>query len=109
MGLEEAAHQGGVRVCAVCPGPVDTGFLVDDLATVPDLVFSQPMSSAEDVAAAVLRAIESGVAEIDVPALSGKLATLGYLSPTFFATLRPLLERHGARQKRRYLSKREGN
>jgi short-subunit dehydrogenase len=96
----------GVRVSVVCPGPVDTGFFGPDLAAVPDLVFSQPMSSAEQVAAAVLRAVEGDADEIDVPALSGKLATLGYLSPRLFASLRPLLEKQGARNKRRYLRRR---
>ncbi len=103
---ELAEHGDGVRVCTVCPGPVDTGFLGDDLAKVPDIVFSQPMSSAEEVADAILTAIDRDVDEIDVPAVSGKLATLGYLSPRIFASLRPLLERRGARNKRRYLSKR---
>jgi short-subunit dehydrogenase len=88
-----------VRVLSVCPGPVDTGFLGEDLTQVPNLVFSQPMSSAEDVAHAVLSAIESGQQEIDVPALSGKLCTLGYLSPGLFRALRPTLERVGARKK----------
>jgi short-subunit dehydrogenase len=88
-----------VRVLSVCPGPVDTGFLGEDLTQVPDLVFSQPMSSAEEVARAVVRAIASGRQETDVPALSGKLATLGYLSPGLFRALRPTFERLGARKK----------
>lgn len=96
-----------IRVSTVCPGPVDTAFL-GETRDVPDLVFSQPMSSAERVAAAVLLAIDSGRPEIDVPQLSGKLATLGYLSPAFFAFLRPFLERRGARNKARYLLRRRG-
>jgi short-subunit dehydrogenase len=106
LGLELRQHREGVRVCNVCPGPVDTGFLGDDLTQVPDLVFSQPMSSAAQVADAVLYAIDHDVDEVDVPALSGKLATLGYLSPRFLATLRPLLEWQGARNKERYLRRR---
>jgi short-subunit dehydrogenase len=106
LALELAEHGSTARVCTVCPGPVDTGFFGDDLARVPDLVFSQPMSSAEQIAQAVMRAIESDATEIDVPALSGKLATLGYLSPRVFASLRPLLERQGARNKARYLRRR---
>ena len=86
----------GISVSAVSPGPVDTGFFGDEIEKVADVVFSQPMSSAEQIAAAVLRAVESRSAEIDVPALSGKLATLGYLSPRLFTRLRPLLEKLGA-------------
>jgi short-subunit dehydrogenase len=91
----------GIHVAAVCPGPVDTGFF-GDLSRVPDLVFSQPMSSAEEIARAVLRAVETRAPEIDVPALSGKLATLAYLAPRLFTLARPLLERLGARNKRRF-------
>ncbi len=94
-------HEKDIHVATVCPGPIDTGFF-GDLSTVPDLVFSQPMSSAEEIADAVLHAVESRSAEIDVPALSGKLATLGYLSPQIFTRLRPILEKLGARNKRRF-------
>jgi short-subunit dehydrogenase len=103
--LDHELRGRAIRVSSVCPGPVDTGFL-GDVRAVPDLVFSQPMSTAERVADAVLRAIDSGPREIDVPALSGKLATLSYLSPKLFATLRPLLERRGAREKRRFIAQR---
>ena len=105
--LAHELHERGVHVATVCPGPVDTGFFAD-LDIVPNLVFSQPMSTAEEVADAVLRAAEERVAEIDVPMVSGKLATLGYLSPRVFAGLRPLLERVGARNKARFVAKRRG-
>jgi hypothetical protein len=72
---------------------------------VPDLVFSQPMSTAAEVATAVLAAAEARVPEIDVPALSGKLATLGYLAPSIFTRLRPFLETVGARNKRRFAAR----
>jgi short-subunit dehydrogenase len=104
LGVELASR--GVRVSVVNPGPVDTGFF-GDLATVPDLVFSQPMSSAERVADAVMKAIDTGAPEIDVPAASGKLATLGYLSPRLFAALRPVLEKRGARNKARFMATRK--
>lgn len=92
-----------VRVVTVSPGPVDTGFFGEDISRVTDLTFSQPMSSVEEVAAAVLRAMQDDDAlEIDVPGPSGKLATMGYLSPRLYAMLRPMMERVGARNKRRY-------
>lgn len=97
-----------VRVLSVCPGPVDTGFLGSNLADVPNLVFSQPMSSADDVARAVLDAIERGRQETDVPALSGKLATASYLSPVLFRAVRPLFERLGARKKSAFIRSRGG-
>ena len=94
----------GVRACSVCPGPVDTNFF-GDLATVPDLVFSQPMRSAAQVADAVLACIRDGTPEIAIPAMSGKLATLGYLFPTLEHAIRPMLRKRGAANKRAYLSR----
>jgi short-subunit dehydrogenase len=102
---ELAIHGKRVKIASVCPGPVDTGFFGDDVGAVPDIVFSQPVSSAEDVAAAVLKAIERELAEVDVPALSGKLATAGYLSPGLYMLLRPLLERVGARKKAQFAAR----
>ena len=100
----------GLRIATVNPGPVDTGFFDEDLEHVSNLTFSQPMSSAEQVAAAVMdcvRSEESGL-DVDVPYLSGKLSTLGYLSPGLGRLLRPLLERRGAAAKRRYAARKGG-
>jgi short-subunit dehydrogenase len=105
LGIEQR-DRGGVRVCTVCPGPVETGFLGTDLSLVPDLVLSQPLSTAGEVAGAVLRALEGGAEEIDVPRLSGMLATLGYVSPGLFGLMRAAMERRGARSKRRLLERR---
>jgi len=99
---ELALHGSSVKVAAVCPGPVATGFFGEDLGAVPDIVFSQPMSTADDVARAIVTVIEQGLPELDVPVLSGKLATAGYLSPRLYSMIRPLLERVGARKKARY-------
>jgi short-subunit dehydrogenase len=104
LDLEIALHGKGPRVTTVCPGPVDTGFF-GDIADVPDLVFSQPMSTAEQIADAVIAAIESGEQEVDVPAFSGKLATAGYLLPRLYSTLRPVLAWRGARAKRAFIAR----
>ena len=71
LDLELKLHGERIRICTVNPGPVATGFFGEDLSKVPDLVFSQPMSTAEEISAAVLRCIETGEQEIDVPRLSG--------------------------------------
>jgi short-subunit dehydrogenase len=101
--LEVELAARAIQVTTVCPGPVDSGFIAD-VAHVPNLVFSQPISSCEQVAEAALAALEAGVREIDVPALSGKLATVGYLFPALMTKLRPALERRGAINKRRYIA-----
>jgi short-subunit dehydrogenase len=90
-----------LHISTVCPGPVDTGFF-GEISQVPDLVFSQPMSSAEQVADAILACIAENKSEIALPRLSGALATMGYVFPSLATRLRPLLERRGAAAKARY-------
>lgn len=99
----------GIRVSCINPGPVDTEFF-GDITTVPDLIFSQPMSSADQVADAILECIQSVAPplEVDVPNLSGSLAQLGYLLPSVAAALQPMLTRKGAKQKAAYIRKKAG-
>ncbi len=63
------------------------------------------MSSADQVADAVMACIRDGTREIALPWLSGKLCTLGYLSPALIRLLRPGLERRGARNKKAYFER----
>ncbi len=101
MAAAEDLAERGIRIATVNPGPVDTGFLDEDLANVTPMTFSQPMSTVDQCAQAVLKAIEAEESpmEIDVPFASGKLATLGYISPPLRRLLRPALEKRGARVK----------
>jgi short-subunit dehydrogenase len=94
----------GVRATTVCPGPVDTAFF-GDIEHVPDIVFSQPMHTAEQVADAVIACVEGAGAEIAMPRLSGALATMGYVFPRVARALRPMLEKRGARNKRAYIAR----
>lgn len=100
----EDLEKRGVHSGIVSPGPVDTGFF-GDVSTVPDLVFSQPMSSADEVADAVIRCIEERAGEIAVPAQSGRLATMAYVFPKVADAIRPRLARKGARAKAEYMAK----
>jgi short-subunit dehydrogenase len=103
--LREELAASGITVSLVSPGPVDTGFFGAELEGVADVAFSQPMSTAEQVANAIVRCIEEGTSEIALPWLSGKLCTLGYLSPALTRLLRPVMEKRGARNKRAYLER----
>lgn len=95
----------GIRIATINPGPVDSGFLDLDLDNVAPITFSQPISTVDQVAQAVLKAIEATASplEIDLPYASGKLATLGYISPPVRRALQPLLEKRGAKVKAQLL------
>jgi short-subunit dehydrogenase len=96
-----AAEHPRLVVSTVSPGPVDTGFFGEDLAEVSDLVFSQPMSTADEVADVVLAVIDRS-REVSMPPASGWLTTLGYLAPWLQQALRPSMIRRGAVKKKAY-------
>jgi short-subunit dehydrogenase len=103
--IRQELRERRISVSVVSPGPVDTGFFGDDLEKVPAIVFSQPMSTAEEVADAVMACLREGHEEVAVPWLSGKLCTLGYLSPALLSLLQPAMERRGERAKRAYIER----
>jgi short-subunit dehydrogenase len=102
--IREELRERGITVSIVSPGPVDTSFF-GDVEQVPNLVFSQPMSSPDDIAEAIVRAVRTGDEEIAIPWFSGRLCTLGYLSSSLLEALRPAMERRGEKNKRAYLAR----
>lgn len=100
--LGEELESRNIHVLCVNPGPVDTDFF-DDIRKVSEVTFSQPMSTVDEVADVTLNALALRETEVDLPRVSGWLATLGYLSPGLKRMLRPMLIRRGARNKERYL------
>jgi hypothetical protein len=100
--LAEEVRERNISVSLVSPGPIDTGFLMDDIDEVEDLSFSQPMSTADEVARAVVRAASGPSTEIAMPRMSARLATLAYLFPPLARRMRPALRRKGAEAKERY-------
>lgn len=99
--LDDELAGTGVRIKVVSPGPVATGFILDDLDHVTDLTLSQPMSTAAEVAQAIVELALNDRFEHKMPASSGRLTTIGYLFPGLGRWLRPLLEKKGRRNKAR--------
>ena len=101
LALNQELEGSAIKAAVVSPGPVDTGFIMQHLDEVDDIVFSQPMSTAEEVAQAILDLCGNQVREQDMPVSSGILATAAYLMPWIARFIRPTLERKGARVKAR--------
>ena len=98
--LAEELRGSKIKLAAVSPGPVDTGFIMSNIDSVSDITFSQPMSSAEDVAQAILDLCGNNQREISMPRISGWLTTASYLMPWLGRAMKPMLERRGQRVKK---------
>ena len=63
------------------------------------------MSTAEQVADLILDCAADGRRERAIPKNSARLAALGFHLPTLTKLLRPLLNKKGARMKKRYIDR----
>ncbi len=97
LGIELAGS--GIKLAVVSPGPIDTEFIMADIDATSDLTFSQPLSTAEEVAQVILDLCGNTLRERTMPWASGLLTTFMYLFPALSPVVLPLLERKGARVK----------
>jgi len=100
--LSDELRETNIKVGVVSPGPIDTGFIMDEIDKVEDIVYSQPMSSAQQVADSVVKIVQGESVEIPMPWFSGKLTTIGYLFPSFRRLSRGLLYSIGRKNKDKY-------
>ena len=100
--LREELRNTGVRITVVSPGPVDTGFIREQLDDVPDLVFSAPMSTADEIAELVVQSAADGKKERTHPLHTGVLARFGALVPPLRRLLTPMMEQKGREAKERF-------
>ena len=105
LGIELA--DSNIKLAVVSPGPIDTGFIMADIDATSDLTFSQPISTAGEVAQAVLDLCGNNLREQSMPKLSGFLTTLMYLFPGLNGMVRPMLERKGAKVKAKLKAERK--
>ncbi|AZQ85999.1 SDR family NAD(P)-dependent oxidoreductase [Colwellia sp. Arc7-635] len=100
--LADELRDSGIYIGLVSPGPIDTGFIMSEIDQVEDIVFSQPMSSAQQVADAIVSIARGEETEISLPRASGWLTTISYLFPTLRRALRPALYNKGRKAKLQY-------
>lgn len=100
--LADELRDSGISVGVVSPGPIDTGFIMDEIDLVEDVVFSQPMSSAQQVADGIVEIAAGRQVEVVLPAASAKLTHLSYLFPNLRRKIRPKLYEQGRKNKEKY-------
>ena len=98
--LAEELAGTGVKLAVVSPGPIDTGFIMSDIDDVTDITFSQPMSTADEVAVEILELCVNDKRERSMPPISGALTLLSYLFPPLARIIQPMLSARGRRVKR---------
>jgi short-subunit dehydrogenase len=100
--LRQELTNTGIRIAVVSPGPVNTGFLRDELDSVPDVVFANPMSTADEVAALVVASAADGRKERTIPFRTGLLARAAAALPLLRRLVEPLMARKGRAAKARF-------
>lgn len=101
LALADELRGTGIKIGLVSPGPISTAFIMDDMDKVSDITFSQPMSSAVQVAQSVLDLCGNNIIEESIPKRSGVLTTVIGLMPWLGRLLRPTLERKGQRVRKK--------
>ena len=99
--LGEELRGSDIKLAAVSPGPIDTGFIMSNIDDVTDITFSQPMSTAEEVAQEILNLTANKKRERSMPPISGLLTTTMYLFPGLGRLVLPLMIRKGRNVKRK--------
>ena len=99
--LGEELRGSDIKIAAVSPGPIDTGFIMANIDDVTDITFSQPMSTAEEVAQEILNLTANTKRERSMPPISGLLTTTMYLFPWLGRLVLPLMIRKGRNVKRK--------
>ena len=103
--LGDELRDAGIKLAAVSPGPIDTGFIMSNIDNVNDLTFSLPIATADEVADEIMTLCTNDKVERSMPPISGLLTTLSYLFPGFGRMMRPLLLARGRRVKRELKAK----
>jgi short-subunit dehydrogenase len=100
--LGDELRSKGIHVGVISPGPIDTGFIMNDIDEVEDIVFAQAMSTAEQVAEDVLAMARGEADEFCLPRSGGLITHLSYLFPSLRRKMRDRLYAIGRKNKEKY-------
>jgi short-subunit dehydrogenase len=103
--LGEELRDSDIKLGVISPGPIDTAFIMANIDDVADVNFSQPLSTAEEVADEILKLCLNDEREKAMPMVGGILTTLSYLFPWLRELIQPMLARRGRRVKRELKAK----
>lgn len=103
--LAEELRESHIKLATVSPGPINTGFIMENIDNVSDLTFSQPISTAEQVADAIIDLAGNDRRERTLPAISGVLTLMTNIFPALGRLTRPMLEAKGRKVKRQLKAK----
>ena len=103
--LADELRGSGIKLGVVSPGPIDTGFIMDNIDDVADVNFSQPISTPEQVADEILKLCLNDAREKAMPTAGGVLTSLNYIFPGLRKLIQPMLEKRGRKVKRELKAK----
>lgn len=103
--LAEELENTNVKVSLICPGPVETPMILEEMDKIHDMVYSPPVSTPREIAELVIRSAVDGKMERIKPIHTGVLAKIGFLLPPLSRVVKPIMEKQGARRKEKYRDK----
>jgi short-subunit dehydrogenase len=103
--LADELRDSNIKLGVVSPGPIDTAFIMSNIDDVADVNFSQPLSTADQVADEILAICLNDKREKGMPLPGAILTSLNYVFPWLRGLVLPTLERRGRRVKRELKAK----
>lgn len=100
--LSEELEDTNVKVSVICPGPVETPMILEEMDKIHDMVYSPPVSTPKEIAELIVKSAIDGKMERIKPIHTGILAKVGFLIPPLSKLVRPIMEKQGAARKKKY-------